>query len=238
MVGPGVAPGVLSVDDSEDKGRVSLSRDSIALAALELTADNPLATLTLGRLGAELGADPTAIYRHYRNRDELILDLGDRMLGAVLDDTELTGSWRERLAALAHGTRRELLRRPALAAETAVRFTGGVNERRFLLLSQQILRDAEFPADEALHHAWAFGAAILGHVAMTAASASQSAEAVESDRAVAVRLFGPTVTDGDDDSDRAVFDRIVDVYLTGLELIAGDALQPLQRNHSDQGGTR
>ena len=41
----------------------------------------------LGRvLGGEvvqLGADPTAIYRHFRDKDELVVELADRAFGSL-----------------------------------------------------------------------------------------------------------------------------------------------------------
>ena len=36
--------------------------------------------LTVRRLGKELGADPTAIYRHFRDKDELVRAVLDRLV--------------------------------------------------------------------------------------------------------------------------------------------------------------
>ena len=57
---------------SARRSRPVLSRDVIAHVALRLTLEQPATPLTLARLGAELGADPTALYRHYRSRDESV----------------------------------------------------------------------------------------------------------------------------------------------------------------------
>jgi AcrR family transcriptional regulator len=52
--------------------------------------------LTMRRIGSELGADPTAIYRHFRNKDELLVTLADRLFGTEIEvDPALP--WRERL---------------------------------------------------------------------------------------------------------------------------------------------
>lgn len=80
--------------DTSEVGRVRLDRDRI-LAAAEAIADaEGVGKLTMRRLGAELGADPTALYRHFRNKAELLVELADRLFGrtAPLDPTQ---SWRE-----------------------------------------------------------------------------------------------------------------------------------------------
>ena len=41
------------------------------------------------RLGAELGVDPTAVYRHFRYKDELLVAMADRMFAHSIDALEL-----------------------------------------------------------------------------------------------------------------------------------------------------
>lgn len=81
--------------DRPEAGRVRLDRERI-LAAAEAIADREgVGKLTMRRLGAELGADPTALYRHFRNKHELLIELADRLFGRQPDiDPGLP--WRER----------------------------------------------------------------------------------------------------------------------------------------------
>ena len=58
--------------------REPLSREVIIRAALHLAEETP--QLSLNRLGQALGVDATAVYRHFRNKDELMLALGDQLL--------------------------------------------------------------------------------------------------------------------------------------------------------------
>ncbi|MET0590455.1 MAG: TetR/AcrR family transcriptional regulator [Naasia sp.] len=72
-----------------------LTRDVIADAALRVSARADSFTLKVRDIGVELGVDPTAFYRHFRNHDELVLDLVDRLMARIhaqfVDDT---GPWR------------------------------------------------------------------------------------------------------------------------------------------------
>jgi AcrR family transcriptional regulator len=56
-----------------------LDRAGILDAAERIVGFEGLAALTMRRIGSELGADPTAVYRHFRNKDALLVCLADRM---------------------------------------------------------------------------------------------------------------------------------------------------------------
>ena len=53
--------------------------------------------LTVRSLGKELGADPTAIYRHFRDKDELVRAVLDKLIGDVVAAVDPEAGWRERL---------------------------------------------------------------------------------------------------------------------------------------------
>jgi AcrR family transcriptional regulator len=58
---------------------VRLDRESILEAAERVVASEGLSKLTMRRIGSELRADPTAIYRHFRNKEELLTCLAERL---------------------------------------------------------------------------------------------------------------------------------------------------------------
>jgi AcrR family transcriptional regulator len=75
---------------------VRLDREVIVRAAQRILDEDGLAGLTLRRIGAELGADPTAIYRHFRDKDELVIELADRAFASIpAPDPALP--WQERI---------------------------------------------------------------------------------------------------------------------------------------------
>lgn len=57
--------------------RAILSRESIVATGMKIVEPEGPGALTLKRLGAALGVDSTALYRHFRNKDELLSALGD-----------------------------------------------------------------------------------------------------------------------------------------------------------------
>ena len=73
-----------------------LDRETILDAAFAVAEDAGHRGLTMRRVGAELGADPTAVYRHFRNKDELITAMADRLFGEVMASYP-DGPWRDGL---------------------------------------------------------------------------------------------------------------------------------------------
>ena len=92
-----------------------LTPDIIVTAAIEVIADAGADQFSVRRLGDALGADPTAIYRHFRSKDELLRAMGDRGLAGVVDDLPRS-SWRACIRELAIRIRTANLARPALAS--------------------------------------------------------------------------------------------------------------------------
>ncbi len=136
---------VNSVDNSADslqtvrvvtrtEQRAELSRERILDAAQAVIDRDGDTALTFRRLGAELGADPTAAYRYFRSKDDLLLALADRLLGQAMDSANTLASpgdgWREELLTLSHALRNALVRHPRLAVLISVRTTQGEQEAR------------------------------------------------------------------------------------------------------------
>jgi AcrR family transcriptional regulator len=79
---------------AEEAPRARLDRERIVDAAEAIVRAEGVGRLTLRRIGAELGADPTAVYRHFRNKQELLIHLADRLFGTEPElDPDL--GWRD-----------------------------------------------------------------------------------------------------------------------------------------------
>jgi AcrR family transcriptional regulator len=63
--------------------RVPLTRARILEAAVELADEGGLDGLSMRRLGQALGVDPMALYRHVRDKDDLLDGLRDVVLGGI-----------------------------------------------------------------------------------------------------------------------------------------------------------
>ncbi|HEY3770230.1 MAG TPA: TetR/AcrR family transcriptional regulator [Candidatus Angelobacter sp.] len=78
-------------------------RDQIRDTARDLFAREGYESVSMRRIGAEIGCSPMAIYRHYENKEELLLSICEETFGRMiqlLDKTRQTP-----------GTRLEVLRR-------------------------------------------------------------------------------------------------------------------------------
>lgn len=78
---------------------VRLDRGRILDAAERIVGCEGLSALTMRRIGSELGADPTAVYRHFANKDALLTCLADRMFASE-PELDLAMAWQGRLRVL------------------------------------------------------------------------------------------------------------------------------------------
>jgi AcrR family transcriptional regulator len=90
----------------------ALSRELITETALDVVASDGLAALSMRRLAQELDVWPMSVYRHFRDKEDLL----DAVAAAGADDVRLPraeGTWREQLPALAEEARVLLARQPS-----------------------------------------------------------------------------------------------------------------------------
>ncbi|MGO3151062.1 MAG: TetR/AcrR family transcriptional regulator [Galactobacter sp.] len=110
--------------------RVRLDPDTILEAVLTLTARPGVTSLNVRELGRELGCDPTAIYRHFRGKDDLLNAALDRLHTQVLSRiTADPEDWRQRLLQLVNATLDLFAAHPAIGMEAINTTTDGPGER-------------------------------------------------------------------------------------------------------------
>src|SRR4051794_41331127 len=68
------------------------------------------------RLGAELGIDPALIYRRFGSKDEILHEVGDRILALALAEVATSGDWRADLRDLCLRLRAAHLAQPQIAS--------------------------------------------------------------------------------------------------------------------------
>lgn len=134
-------------------GKARLDRDTIIAAGLELAAVPGATSISVRELGTRLGADPTAIYRHFRNKEHLmeaLLDeLIDRSVRAVTADP---ADWRERLRQLATSTLEIFSAYPAIGVEATVLTTHGPGELDAVEFMLDAFSRAGLSGDDLVHH--------------------------------------------------------------------------------------
>jgi AcrR family transcriptional regulator len=197
--------------------RPVLSRDVIADVSLQLTLHRTT-PLTLARLGAELGADPTALYRHYRSRDELMRDLVDRIFIKPNAAFQHQDDWRRSITQFALAIRAAFLQRPALVAEMGARFTGGPHERRTVQINHEILRRAGFAEHTVATQTRALGSMFVSHTVMSAILMALPQSALDEDVAIAREINGADIAADSPEFESHSFEIILGTYLDGLQL--------------------
>lgn len=99
------APGTRS-DRRGSAGRPGLTRRKILEVALRLVDDDGLPALTMRSLGAELGVDPMAVYKHLANKDALLDGVAELLWSTVDVPDDADTAWKERLRLIARSLRR------------------------------------------------------------------------------------------------------------------------------------
>ena len=215
--------------------RVALTREAIVEAAIRLCSPEGGGVLTFSRLGKELGADPTAVYRHFRDKDELILAMTDVMVSEAVRLAAVEGlgpeHWREFLTATARAVRTVYLERPALAVLAAIRTTASTAETASVERIIGVLHGAGLPVIQA---AECYRMLLDLTLAMTQAEASflvlDKESQAKDDAAWAVRYgllpqstfpllheSAPRLTELFRD-DNQVFELVLDTFLDGIAL--------------------
>lgn len=90
----------------------TLNRDLILDAAIQLIEAEGPDALSMRRLGSKLGVEGMAIYHHFGSRDELLTEIGERLL-EPLNELHLGQQWREACRRFATTLRDIAVARPA-----------------------------------------------------------------------------------------------------------------------------
>lgn len=204
-----------------------LDRETIIAAGLELAAIPGTSSISVRDLGAHLGSDPTAIYRHFRSKDDLMSALLDELtLRAIVEVDEDAEDWEGRLRHLARTTLAWMSRYPAIGAEAIVLTTHGPGEHGAIELMLDAFRRAGLEGDDVVRHYALLASHTLASAAGIARARAEHADLPESgspwfDEPVLVdpRRY-PLIAEH---SGRLADLQDTDLYFLGVELIIDSA---------------
>lgn len=121
---PGTGTHKSSPDASpaESRGRrAELTREHILGVALGLVDREGLAALNMRDLGVLLGTSTMSVYRHFRNKADLLDALVDRVIADLLPE-RIEPSWQAQLRTIGLRVRSAILAHPALAPMMGMEF--------------------------------------------------------------------------------------------------------------------
>lgn len=156
--------------------RRTLDPEVIVDAALRLARQPDPSAMSFRALGRELGADPTAVYRHFHDRNELVEAALDRLMLDVVAAVPHDVPWRDRLWAVASGYLDAVVSHPVVGAEAGHRTTGGPGELALLELVLAALTEAGLSPEQVAR----YYPLLAGYTASMAAS--QAAYRLQDDR--------------------------------------------------------
>ncbi|ROQ63040.1 TetR family transcriptional regulator [Streptomyces sp. 840.1] len=167
-----------------------LSEQVIVETALRLVGQHGADALTVRRLGGALGADPSALYRYFRDTDDLLLAVADELIGRSQLGWSPTGEWRFDLCELGLRIHASYQAHPQAALLAAHRTTGRDNELRAVERILGVLRSAGFGDREAVRIYHAFVDQALAFAALDAAALALPAPAQAADLQVWQERYG------------------------------------------------
>lgn len=174
--------------------RVRLDQRTIVDGVLDLARTEPSSRVTFKRLGEHLGVDASAMYRHFRNKDELVRASLDRLSGwAAEAGRSATGTWRERLEIVVYRTAELSLEHPAIGMESAVTDPAGPGDASAVEFLLEMLTEAGLTGDELIRYYAAVSGFMLAHSSAMAHEAFNRHPDARDGSIPWISTFGPVV---------------------------------------------
>lgn len=193
------------------------SRDDVAETALRILDDYGLPDLTMRRLAAALDVQPSALYWHFPNKQTLLAELADRIVGRAAV-TSPAGPWPDRVRAESSALRDALLAYrdgAEVVASTAALGLGAAPAQQRL---EAAVRSGGFDAETAGRAATALLHFVLGHV-------SHEQQRMQFD-SIGVLATGEAADPLDEGDSAAAFAFGVGLLVGGLQRLATDGDAP------------
>ena len=211
--------------------RGSLTPELIVKESLKLLDDKGLDGFSMPKLGGALGADPTAVYRHFASKDDLVLAIADQLIEDAMAGLAPHACWVDTVTDIVRRIRRTYCDHPAAALLAAYRTTQRPAEMRIADTLIGAILDAGFEGRTAAQVYRAIADFSLAGAGGEAAFYALETRLQEKDRAAWMRAYLavdraehrhiwqlreelPAVTDDD------VFETILSLVIGGLTQIA------------------
>ncbi len=161
---------------SPDLRRTPLSRERVLAAAVELADRDGFEALSMRKLGQELGVEAMAIYRHVRDKNELLDELAELIVGQM-ETVDPGEDWKVALRAQVMGARRVMLGHPWARHVLEARGVEGPTRLAYIESVLAILHGGGFSVDLAHHALHVLDSRIFGFNHDFFSSAASTAEA-------------------------------------------------------------
>lgn len=152
---------IAPLGDATQDGRTPLNRARVLEAAVDLADRDGIESVSMRRLGQELGIEAMSLYTHVRGKDDLLDGMVEVVVARI--PLEPDGSdWQTSLRQTIFGARAVLLRHPWAPRIIETRDVPGPAMLRYMDAVTGILRDGGFSIELTHHALHVLGSRILG----------------------------------------------------------------------------
>jgi TetR/AcrR family tetracycline transcriptional repressor len=169
--------------------RGSLTPELIVKESLKLLDDKGLDGFSMPKLGRALGADPTAVYRHFASKDDLVLAIADQLIDDAMAGLAPHACWVDTVTDIVRRIRRTYCDHPAAASLAACRTTQRPAEMRIADTLIGAILDAGFEGRTAARVYRAIADFALAGAGGEAAFLALETRLQENDRAAWTRAY-------------------------------------------------
>ncbi len=207
--------------------RGTLTKEIIVRESLRLLDEGGIDGFSLPKLGRALGADQTAVYRHFASKDALVLAIADRLIDEAIGGLESHDCWVDTLTEMCRRLRETYLAHPAAASMSAYRTTQGPAEIQAVDIIIGAMFGAGFEGSDAARMYRAIGDFSLAWAGTEASFLALDRHAQQRDRAAWTQAYlsvsraeHPNVwqvrTELPEVSDNDIFETLLAVVMAGL----------------------
>jgi AcrR family transcriptional regulator len=211
--------------------RGSLTPEVIVTESLRLLDEEGSDGFSLPKLGRALGADPTAVYRHFASKDELVLAIADRLIEEAIDGMAAQPCWVDTVTDWTRRLRATYCAHPAAAALSWFRTTQRPAEMRAVNVLIGAVLEAGFTGAQAATVYRALGDFSLAWAGIEAAFLALDADLQQTDESAWSRAYlavdrreYPHIWQVRDElagvTDDRIFETILSMVMTGFASMA------------------
>ena len=131
--------------------RSRITTEDVVAAAVEIADHEGVEALTIRRVAEACGLSPMGVYRHVRDKDDLLDRVVDAVVSPGLQDLVVSGPWDQQVAELFRYARRLNLDHPGVAVLSVLRPTPVTGVARFYSRVLAALGEGGFTGIDAVH---------------------------------------------------------------------------------------